>query len=73
MEQFQKTYFYFSEYFQIEEEYLLVFLQNNVELMESDSEIQHLQNGTEPMTEEKLIDAAWEYYKTYLIGEDKQF
>lgn len=73
MDQFQKSYFYFSEYFQLEEEYLLVFFQNNIEFIESGSEIKHLQNGTDPMTEEKLMDQAWDYYKTYLIWEDKQF
>ncbi|WP_291076321.1 MULTISPECIES: hypothetical protein [unclassified Empedobacter] len=72
MEQFQKSFLYFSDHFKSEEEYLLVFVQNNVKLIESNNEIVHLQNGTEPMTEEKLIDEAWDYYKTYLIMEDKK-
>ena len=72
MEQFQKTFSYQSESYILEEEFLLVFVQNNIELIESALEMQHLQNGTDPMTEEKLIDEAWNYYKTYLIWEDKQ-
>lgn len=73
MEMFQKSFFYFSEYFQTEEECLSVFLQNNIEFVELDLEIKHLQNGTDPMSASKLIDEAWEYYKTYLIWEDKNF
>lgn len=72
MEQYQKSFIYHSELYNQEEEFLLVFVQNNVALIESDFEIQHLQNNTDPMTEDKLINEAWNYYKNYLIWEDKQ-
>lgn len=60
----QKQYFYFSELYQENEEWLLVLVQNNIEVANAMLE--------QEMTEEALLDACWEYYKKYLIWEDRQ-
>lgn len=68
----QKQYFYTSEKFNQEEEWLLVLVQNNIEAVNSMSEIELMQSGEEPMTEDRLMDLCWEYYEKYLTWEDEQ-
>lgn len=68
----QKQYFYISDRYKVEEEWLLVLVQNNIEAANTILEIENLSSGAAKMTPEKLLDLAWNYYKNYLIWEDSQ-
>ena len=68
----QKQYFYTSELYKEEEEWLLVLVQNNIEAANAVFEIENLSAGAERMTPEKLLDLTWSYYKKYLTWEDSQ-
>lgn len=72
MELFQKQYFYTSELYRQEEEWLLVLVQNNLEAYNSLMEIENIDNGLEPITPDRFLDMAWDYYKKYLVWEDSQ-
>lgn len=67
-----KEFIYHSEKYQMEETFQLVIVQNNIEAANAANDIENLLNGVDPMTEVELLDAAWEYYKTYLQWEDSQ-
>lgn len=60
MNQFQKTYLF------DEEEFLLVYLQNNVNQINQMKEIKLLQKGLSPISQSELMDQAFDYYKNYL-------
>lgn len=68
----QKQYFYTSELYKEVEEWLLVLVQNNIEVANAILEIENLSAGAEKMTPEKLLDSTWNYYKKYLKWEDSQ-
>lgn len=65
-EQYQKTFFHNNE------EFLLVFTQNNIELLNSANELDHITNGTEPVTSSNLINEAWAFFDNYLDWEDER-
>lgn len=67
-----RNFSYYSERYEDEEDWLLVMVQDNIEVVNSITEIERMQSGTEPMTTERLIELAWEYYKNYLVWEDSQ-
>ena len=66
-EQFQKNYKYFDE------DFILVFTQNNVDLVnEQISDIAVLQGKASRKTQEQLMDEAWQFYREYLEWVDSQ-
>lgn len=65
MDQVQKTYFFEDE------EFLFVYLQNNVDQINQMKEIEFLQTGKKPISESQLMDEAFDYYKNYLENWDQ--
>lgn len=68
----QKHFNYYSERYQEEEDYLLVLVQNNIEVVNQSREIEIMQKKYQPLTVDQMLDEAWNYYENYLIWEDQQ-
>lgn len=49
-----------------DEEFLLVYLQNNVNQINQMKEIEYLQKGLKPISEIELMNQAFDYYSNYL-------
>lgn len=68
----QRHFTYYSPHFKNEEDFLVVLVQNNIELVNQSREIEILQGKLLPMTSEQLINEVWNYYVNYLKWEDQQ-
>lgn len=68
----QKSFIYTSERYKVAEDFLLVLVQNNIDVVNSTKEIDILQNKTSLMTTGMFLDEAWDYYLDYLKWEDQQ-
>lgn len=68
----QKNFVYKSDKYEYEEEFLVVLVQNNIEQVNQSREIEHIQNKTQPLTSEQMLNDAWDYYLNYLKWEDQE-
>ena len=66
----QKNFVYKSDKY--EEEFLVVLVQNNIEQVNQNREIEHIQNKIHPLTSEQMLNDAWDYYLNYLKWEDQE-
>lgn len=65
MDLVQKNYSYEDE------DFLLVYLQNNVNQINQIKEIEYLKKGLRPISEIELMNQAFEYYSNYLENWEK--
>lgn len=68
----QRHFTYYSSYFKNEEEFLVVLVQNNIEVVTESRSIYSSDHNSESITPNQLLQEAWEYYVEYLKWEDQQ-